>query len=199
MSNANVFTPIREYFNSGNISSKATLSCFLALWEHIPDEQLYETFKWVLTSINKTEKDYHFLFRCDIRQKILEVNKCDTVGNPTLQALASKGGYLTVYHAQTHYALRNCNFWAIEKDLAIWNGQNEVLKRSDPKDYGYSYYKDYSQFICFSGKVKLDNVITFIDEGNANIIVALQENVRIRKRESFQMETNNITAKGANQ
>jgi hypothetical protein len=159
--------------NNGGINDKKeTLYWFHFLWNEIPLEYLLKTYKELLTTV-ECGAGYNDFFNPEILVKISTVNKYDTLGNKTLNSLCDKNGELTIFHGHCKNTMRNSNSWTLNKDIAIWFGKRNSMFYRNPT------------FYCVTGKVKLDDVITFITERNEDEIVVLQKNVRNKEKEFY--------------
>lgn len=158
------------------ISRNKFLYWFDWLWEYIPPKHLYEPYTDLLSDIHviKGREYYSVFFQQEMLDRIKKHNRHDTVENPKLNALLDENGYLTVYLGHSKKTLRNCNSWALEKEQAINLGRIKALFDQDPPD-----------FICVTGKVKLEDVVAHINVRGRDEVVVLQRDVKFKKKESL--------------
>ena len=105
----------------GFCSRENNLWLFTMFWFAIPEQYLYGLYKDNLT-MTECGSYYSHFFKNDILEKIMKLNKHDTVNNTFLQKLADKDGYITIYHGHCKPTLRNSNSWTLNKDIAKFLG-----------------------------------------------------------------------------
>jgi hypothetical protein len=150
---------------------------FNLLWQCIPDEYLYETYKQIFLDVSS--RFYFRMFANDLLEKVRMLNKRDTVDNPALRSLLDSDGYLTVYHGHVKKTLQNSHSWTTAPEIAHFFGcRNADRQRVD----------DYN---VVTGKVKLDDVIAYITERDEREIGVLNKDVRDKKKELFKLSETN--------
>jgi len=161
--------------NGGYVSRDEFLCWFHSTWRYIPRNMLYETYKDLFDDSDwaRGRWAYRYFFEHDLYSEVMSLNKHDTVNNPELKSLLDDDGYLTVYHGHYKKTMHNSNSWMLNKDNAIKQGRIYA-----------GVYKSPS-FYCVTGKVKLEDVITFISGHRTHEIVVMQKNVRNKVKECF--------------
>lgn len=162
------------------VSRDKFLYWFDRLWEYIPQEYLYEVYKYLLSDIHilKGSEYYTMFFEPKLLSIITKYNIHDTVENPELASLLDENGYLTIYLGHCKRTLHNCHSWTLNKDHAIDMGYIRALlfKKAD--------------FYCVTGKVRLSDIITSVDvRGGRHDVAVLQCNVRDKAKEFFNLES----------
>lgn len=150
------------------------IRCFVLMWDAIPDQYLYETYKHCLSTCDPGRNYYNYFFKADLLDKILLVNKYDTVNNSALQELIDEKGYLTIYHGHCKKTLRGSNSWTLNKDTAKWFGNRNALLKNN------------LTFYVVTGKVLLKDIIAYITNRNEQEIVVLNKNVTNKTKEFFE-------------
>jgi hypothetical protein len=152
-----------DFFDNNN-----TLYWFPLLWKGIPERHLYETYKDLLSYAYKGY--YNDFFKPELLERIMRLNKHDTVNNPELINLLDADGYLTVYHGHCKSTLRNANSWTIDKEIASFFGNRNAL------------FNECDKYYVVTGRVRLDDVIAYVTSRNEAEIVVLNKNVLDKKK-----------------
>lgn len=154
------------------------LDLFSILWEYIPEEHLYPVYQDLLSDIHiiKGREWYTEFFKPEIISKIMKHNKHDTVENPELISLLDNNGFLTVYHAHCNRTLRDAHTWTLNKEQAVMLGGMKAILYKNP------------DFYVVTGKVKLDDVIAFIQvREDRDEVAVLNKNVSDKTKEIFKV------------
>ena len=114
---------------------------------------------------------YNMFFTPEIVEEIHKVNKHATVENSYLNSLLDENGCLTIYHGHCKPTMRGSHSWTLNKDIAMWFGARSAL------------FNRSHDFYCVTGKVRLNDVIAYITEGNEDEIAVLQRNVKSKSKE----------------
>ena len=161
--------------NGGYFSRNEFLYWFHSMWKFIPESELYEIYKELLSDmwLYQGRAVYDFFFKPNLRKEILKLNKHDTVKNPTLNSLLDEDGYLTVYYSNYKETVRKSNSWLLDKDRAIQVGRIYAGVHKSPT------------FHCITGKVKLADILTFIEGHREHEVIAPQTKVINQVKEFF--------------
>lgn len=173
------FTKFVGTHNGGYFSRDEELCWFHSVWRFIPENMLYEIYRGLLWDTNWAQGRwaYPFFFKPDLRKKIMELKNHDTIENSVLHSLLDDDGYLTVYHGHSEKTMRGAYSWTLDKSKAMENGYffAEIVKKNPT-------------FYCVTGKVKLADVITFINGHSIHEITAIQRKVINQNKEIFNVE-----------
>ena len=112
----------------------------------------------------------------DLLKKVTKLNHY-TVENSVLQSLVDDDGYLTVYQGLCARTTCGAYSWTFDKAKALENGYLFAAIINERPD-----------FYCVTGKVKLADVITFIDGHSIHEITALPQRIINQSREFFNTE-----------
>ena len=166
--------------NGGYISRNEFLCWFHSMWQHIPKNMLYVTYKTLLVDTDwaRGRWAFKYFFKPGIVEDIMKLNKHDTVENPVLRSLLDEDGYLTVYHGHCKKTMHNSNSWLLNKDNAIQLGRT----------YAPLHLYNSPTFYCVTGKVRLEDVITFIDGHCTHEIAVMNKSVINKTKEFFNIE-----------
>lgn len=145
---------------------------FTRYWKQIPDKFFYDIYKEILCDVRRNNY-FKELFGIQLERRVKKFNQNDTVNNEKLKKLLDSDGYLTVYRGHYSYYLRNTASWTINRDFALWFGKRTALLS---KSSGYYLY---------TGKVKLEDIMTYITQRNEEEIVVPSKYVINRKKEYF--------------
>ena len=158
---------------------KVNLNYFFdTYWKLIPDKHLYDAYKSVKNYVIDGYDDLDEDHTIELVEKIMEVNKHDTIENPVLKTLLDTDGKLTVYIGHCWGNMNNPHSWTINKKAAKSSGY-EIAKRNSRDVYS-----------VVTGKIKLDDIIVnnvCADDGDAlygNVIV-LYSNVHDEVEEEY--------------
>lgn len=164
--------------NGGYYSRDESLCWFHSVWRFIPENMLYETYKDLLDNTNWAQGRwaYHYFFMPDLLKKVTKLNHY-TVENSVLQSLVDDDGYLTVYQGRSVNAMCGAYSWTFDKSKALDNGYLfAAIVNKCPA------------FYCVTGKVKLEDVITFINGHSVHEITAMPQEVINQSKEFFSTE-----------
>ena len=164
--------------NGGYVSRDEFLCWFHSMWKHIPKNMLYVTYQELLEDTDWARGSWacDYFFKSGIVNEVMKLNKHDTVENPVLRSLLDEDGYLTVYHGHCKKTMHNANSWLLNKDEAIHLGRIYAGINSRPT------------FSCVTGKVSLDDVITYIAGHCTHQIAVLNRNVINQTKEFFNVD-----------
>lgn len=179
------FTFTDVIFKHSTYSRNGCINWFAVyeVWRFIPKEFLYREYKNLLNS-EQFGFQYSYFFKSELICEIMKVNKYDTVENKELISLLDSDGYLTVYHGHCKPTMRNSYSWTIDKNVAEFFGRRNARFHSA------------SNYYIVTGKVKLEDVIAFIDEedadgdakkiNNEKEIVVLNKNVKKKSKKIYE-------------
>ncbi|MCD7904072.1 MAG: hypothetical protein LUG24_00490 [Clostridiales bacterium] len=142
---------------------------FTTCWDKIPDKYLYELYKEQL-SLSECGTLYNDLFSQELIDKIFTLNKDNTIYNKKLVDMLDEKGYLTIYRGHCKKTLRNSNSWTLDKNIADYFGNRNAFFNNSDKYY------------IVTGRVKLEDVIAFIENRNESEIVVMQKTSKIRQK-----------------
>ncbi len=140
--------------------------------------QLYNTYKELLDDMYLLQGHYSYpqFFLPDLLCEIMTLNRHDTVENPELTSLLDEDGYLTVYRGQVAERMRNANSCTLDRSMAIHVGRAYTLSSSSPT------------FYCVTGKVKLADVIAFLQGRKEHEVMVMQKNVKHKTKKMLNSE-----------
>ena len=164
----------------GRYDCRQAIEWYALLRDYIPTEYLYNNYKDLFCMIDKDKGYmgyYNDFFDKKTLQRLMSVNKHDTINNPVLSNLLDEKGYLTVYHGHCKKTMHNSNSWTLNKEVALFFGNRNARFNCN------------EQFYCVTGKVKLDDVIAYITDREEEEIVVLQRFVKRKAKEYFQFDS----------
>jgi|GEM_PF-2618864 len=165
--------------NGGYYSRDENLCWFHSAWRFIPENMLYETYKELLCDTDWVQGRwaYPYFFKPDLRKKVMELKSHDIIESPVLHSLLDDDGYLTVYYGHSEKTMRGAYSWTLDKSKAIENGYlfAKIVKNNPTFD-------------CVTGKVKLSDVITFINGHSIHEITAMPRKVINQSKEICNIE-----------
>ena len=157
----------------GYYSSADMCYCFIVFWKSIYNkEALYEIYKDMLT-LNESREYYNRLIKTDIVEEVRKYNHADTVDNEELKSLIDENGYLTIYHGHCKQTLRGSYSWTTNYDTAKWFGARHAL------------FSHSEQYYIVTGKVKLTDIITYINDRDEREVLVKPSDVKDKKKEYF--------------
>lgn len=161
--------------NGGYFSRDEFLCWFHSAWRFIPKDHLYETYKDCLDDmyLRQGHWAYSYFFKPDLRKAIMELNKLDTVENPTLKSLLDEDGYLPVYHGHYKKTMHNSYSWSLSKDNAVQIGRK------------YAYLYQSPTFYCVTGRVRLEDVIMLIEGHREHEVAVMHQRVKDQTKEFY--------------
>ncbi len=151
---------------------------FTVGWKNIPNkETVYDLFKDCLSS-NESNSLYNKLMQPALIKEVMKHNKKDTTENQELISLLDAEGYLTIYHGHITKKLENHNSWSIKKKVAERFGNRNAL------------FNNQKEYYLMRGKVKLQDIITYIDDRNEFEVVVHGEKVKLVETETKKFQEN---------